>query len=88
MALTQHLLLRLGQHFRDIRFEFCLSQVAEFNGNQVAVHAHHWRHAHGQVQVGAALCDGELEKGVDSCHKTKAYAQAIGFSSIPAGYGP
>ena len=68
VALAQHLELRLGQHLGDIGLEFRVAQIAELDRHQVPVHAQHRRHADGQVQVRAALCDAELEERVDSCH--------------------
>ena len=68
MAFTQGFDLVLGQNLGDVAFEFRISEIAELDRDQVAVHAHHGRHADGQVQIRAALRDGELEECVDSCH--------------------
>jgi hypothetical protein len=45
---------------RAVALQFRVGQIAELDGNQIAVHAHHGRHADRQVQVGAALRHRQL----------------------------
>ena len=55
VAVSQLLLLVLGQHFRDIALEFRLTQVAKLDGHEIPVHTQHRGHPHGQMQIRAAL---------------------------------
>ena len=56
------------ENFPHIALEFRVRQLAELDGQQVAVHAQHRRHPHGEVHVRAALCQAQLQKCVDSRH--------------------
>ena len=65
---AEPLALRLGQDLGDVAFELGVAQVAELDRHQVAVHAQHRRHADGEMDVGAALREAELQECVDACH--------------------
>ncbi len=68
VAFAQLLQLVLGQHLGNVAFELGLTQIAEFDGHEIAVHAQHRRHADRQMQVRAALRHAQLQERVDSCH--------------------
>jgi hypothetical protein len=58
--------LRAGQDLTDIAVELGHSQVAEFDRQEIAMHAQHGRHADGEVHVGAALLRAKLKERVDT----------------------
>jgi hypothetical protein len=71
-ALTRHVrevqiaplgeIIRLGfrQNLGDVALKLHGTQIAELDRHQIAVHAQHRRHAHREVNVGAALLRAQL----------------------------
>ena len=68
MACLEALLLGGCQDLADIALEFGVAQIPELDRHQVAVHPEHGRYADGQVDVGAALREAELQEGIDAGH--------------------
>ena len=62
------LALRVAQDLVDVAFELGVAEVAELDRHEVAVQAQHRRHADGEVDVGAALREAQLQERVDTCH--------------------
>ena len=67
-AVGEMLGLGARQDLGDIAFQLHRPQVAELDGQQIAMHAQHRRDAHRQVHVRAALLHAEFQERVDARH--------------------
>ena len=67
--MCEALLLRGAQDLVDVALELGVAEVAELDRHQVAVQPQHRRHADGEVDVGAALREAELQERVDTGHR-------------------
>src|SRR5581483_3594441 len=74
--------LRASEDLADIAFELPGTQISEFNGKQIAVHAQHGRHADRQMYVGAALLRAKLEKRVDTRQDDHPSREASGYCRL------
>ncbi len=83
MALVEAFALVGAQDLGNVAFQFGIAEVAKLDRHEIAVHAQHRRHTHGQMDVRAALCEPELEECVDACHQA-ACSSASRSSSIDA----
>jgi hypothetical protein len=54
------ILLRIAQDFREVTLKLAVGEFAKLDGHEVAVHAQHWRHADGEMDVGATLGEAQL----------------------------
>ena len=67
-ATAEAVLVAARQDLHHVGLEFGTAEVAKPDRHEVAAHAQHGRHAHGEVYVGTALGQAELEKGVNAWH--------------------
>ena len=65
---AEALLLGGGEDFADVGLELGGAEVAELDRHEIAMQAEHRRHADGEVHVGAALGQAELQEGIYACH--------------------
>ena len=66
VALARNIGLVAGEDLGDVALELPAPQVAELDGQQVAMHPQHRRNADGQMHVRASLLRAELQERVDA----------------------